>query len=496
MVRRQRVLCWVVAIAAVSAFYLLTQFATARLIGNDGHFHIQLSRSLLERGIPRQLPELAYTIWGEAYRDHHWLFHVASIPFALLPDIRVGAKLEAACFAALAALVFCWALTQLQARMRWCWVLLFCAGASDFLFRMQMARGLSLATAILLIVVVALLRQRYWLLFVAVWVNVWLYDSFLLVGLVTGLWWFSVRCTQDRWDWIGLRSIVAGFLCGSILNPYFPENFASYFFNLRRSLAPLGSIPISAEWHPANAWDMIVGSCPLVVTGLVLLVASTLVRKRNAEQSGTERVFLLLLGIAFVGLFARYRRMVDFAVPILLLGLAAYHRLVWERCSVVGRRRLSGLIAVVAVSGAGMVATRFCATNQPDEKYQCYLRAGEWLDRHLPAGALIFPTDWDDFPVLYFRAPQLRYVVGLDPYFMQRYDAALYQEYVAITRGEAAGPYAPRIVQAFRAHYVFTDTDEHQPFLRQFDREPGVYRVFNEPLCRVYTIRPDRALNQ
>src|SRR5690606_9573701 len=100
-----------------------------------------------------------------------------------------------------------------------------------------------------------------------------------------------------------------------------------------------------------------------------------------------------------------------------------------------------------------------------------YEHASWWLKNNTPAGSRVFQTDWDDFPRLFYYNTHNTYLVGLDPTYLQLYDAGLYDLWTAITRGDVAAP-SQTIATTFGARYVHTDLD-HQDFLDTAARDPG-----------------------
>lgn len=489
--KRREVTATLLAALALAAFYFSTQFATSRIIANDGHFHIRYSQLLLERGFPDHLPELRYTIWNDAYRDHQFLFHALLVPFSLLPDITIGAKASAALFATIAGLAFFWALTVLRARSRWFWLVLFAAGSAGFLFRIQLPRVQSLALALLLVVIIALLTRRTILLFAAAFINVWLYDSFLLLGAVGLAWIASVRIASDRWEIKPVIVLLLGLSAGIVINPFFPQNFASSWFHIQRILAPIAGVPLPSEWQSEPTVSLLINNAPIVIVALGLaFLAISARRKEPPLRAGqrTEPLFFLILALFFLALLFCSRRFIEYAPPIILLLLAVIHRDRWPAVVPRHRRWCAFAAAGVAVVGGTMNTIGFIRETQTDATYRCCMDAGIWIDRNVPKGELVFTTDWDDFPPLYFNAPDVRYAVGMDPLLTIRHDPELWRLYAGVTLGEHQGPYAPIIADRFDARYVFSDA-WHGPFIEKFDQEPGVYRVFTQRECRIYEIR-------
>ena len=59
--------------------------------------------------------------------------------------------------------------------------------------------------------------------------------------------------------------------------------------------------------------------------------------------------------------------------------------------------------------------SRDIASSEPHDTY----RAGaEWMRANVPAGQIVFNTDWDDFPRLFYYDPTHNYVSGLDPTYL------------------------------------------------------------------------------
>jgi hypothetical protein len=106
-----------------------------------------------------------------------------------------------------------------------------------------------------------------------------------------------------------------------------------------------------------------------------------------------------------------------------------------------------------------------------------YRGAGEWLAANTEAGARVFNTDWDDFPMLFYYSPQNTYVAGLDPTYLHDKDAELWGIYANITLGRERQA-APLIRQRFGAEYVFTD-NQHSDFLDKA-RASGSFQIVYE----------------
>jgi hypothetical protein len=123
---------------------------------------------------------------------------------------------------------------------------------------------------------------------------------------------------------------------------------------------------------------------------------------------------------------------------------------------------------------------------QKSKPYNLYAGASAWLARNTLAGERVFQTDWDDFPRLFFYNTHNTYLAGLDPTYMQLYDASLYDTWVKITRGEVERP-SQVIASRFSAHYVHSDLN-HKNFLRLAAEDPGFKEVYRDDQAVVYEI--------
>ena len=118
--------------------------------------------------------------------------------------------------------------------------------------------------------------------------------------------------------------------------------------------------------------------------------------------------------------------------------------------------------------------------------YNLYEGSSAWLAENTAEGELIFQTDWDDFPRLFFYNTRNTYLAGLDPTYLQIYDADLYKEWVSITRGEVENP-SSIIRSRFGSHYVISDLD-HGDFIKQAENDPDMREVYRDEQSVVFEV--------
>ena len=100
---------------------------------------------------------------------------------------------------------------------------------------------------------------------------------------------------------------------------------------------------------------------------------------------------------------------------------------------------------------------------------------------------MVFQTDWDDFPRLFFYNQHNRYLVGLDPTFMQGANPALYDEWVALTQGRGEN-FAKAIQNDFGATYILSD-HQHRDFLRRAAHDPQMREVYRDDDAVIFAIQ-------
>ena len=135
-----------------------------------------------------------------------------------------------------------------------------------------------------------------------------------------------------------------------------------------------------------------------------------------------------------------------------------------------------------------------------------YYRGGmEWLSKNADKGELVFNTDWDDFPKLFFYNPDFAYVSGLDPTYLVDKNHEQPDLYARLTiakdlKDEEAANLGPLIRDNFCtgegeqrrcARYVFTD-HEHEDFYNDALDSGWFDEVYSDDDCAVLRIREQK----
>lgn len=487
-----------VALLLVAAVFLSIQTATRSIIGVDGYYHIKVARLIREQGPRIDFPWLRFTILNEnAYSDHHLLFHLLQAPFTFL-DLALAAKIGAFIFATLGLWGFYLFMASSGVRWPLAWLAILLAVTPAFLWRHSMARPQSLA---LLLMVAALWlifeRRQRWLVPLG-FVSAWLFDGFVLPLIMPLAAMAATLLLERRLAWRPLAYLTLGTALGLLLHPYVPHNlvFTSLHLLPKTGLFGQQEVSVGAEWYRYSGQGFAnrVGTPFFVMlVGLVPM----LVRLWRRERPDAGSLTLTLVGIAFLALQVRSRRIVDY-FPAFAVLLAAWN---WsfvglpfacEAPRALRRWRVWLAIPVALLLAVWLIWTvnlaRQDAANAPrNAQLEAYREASRWLETNTARGSLVFNTDWDDFPQLFFWNTHNVYVVGLDATFMSLYDAELYQVWRSISSGSMPNP-STVLRERFGAEHVFSDT-RHAAFLRQAAADSALEQVFRSPAAVVFRVR-------
>ena len=494
MQKRTLLLLPLVLLALFMAGMAVIQFATADMPDNDGFYHIKLAWLMRTEGLKPAFTWLPLSILNQnEFYDHHFLFHVALIPFTF-GDLRIGAKWAAVIFASLAFLAI-WVLFHRQrVPFAWLWALGLLGISDAFLYRMSVTRAQSLSLAVLALAFAWLLEGKYKHLAILSFIYVWLYNAFPLMLALAVLHLIAVALIKHRLELRPLLYVTAGMILGLIINPYFPENIIFSYRHMLPKLADATSVRVGNEWFPYETKQLLDNSLP----ALVAFASGALALGLSTRKMDVRTAFALLTSLLFGLMLFQARRFVEYFPPFALI----FATFAWTPLfpalsdsipstdsppSRFNLRNLPVLLLslIVAVSIARSIPPARAALGG-SKPYDLYAGASAWLEENTEAGARVFQTDWDDFPRLFFYNTHNTYLVGLDPTYMQLYDADLYDLWVDITQGDVEEP-SELIASIFASQYVHTDLN-HGDFLQVAAQDPGLEEVYRDDQAVIFKV--------
>jgi hypothetical protein len=474
----------------------LIQFATPDMPDNDGFYHIKLAWLMRTEGLKPAFPYLPLSILNEnEFYDHHFLFHVALIPFTF-GDLRIGAKWAAVTFASLAFLAVWYLFQRQRVPYAWLWAFGLLGISEAFLFRMSITRAQSLSLGMLALGYAWLLERKYKPLAVLGFIYVWMYDAFPLLIALAALHFLAVALTERRFEFRPLLYTCAGILLGMIVNPYFPDNLIFSYHHMMPKLADATSVRVGNEWYPYDTKQLLDNSLP----ALVAFASGALALGLAGRKMDARTALGLLVSLLFGLMLFQARRFVEYFPPFAMIFAAFAWTPLFESKPAVPSAASSRfpyvslfqsyfpvtmLSLVVAISIAGSISPARTALDR-SKPYGLYANASLWLEKNTPANARVFQTDWDDFPRLFYYNTHNTYLIGLDPTYLQLYDADLYDLWVDITQGDVANP-SQVIATTFDSRYIHTDLN-HEGFLQVAAEDPGLKEVYRDDQAVIFEV--------
>ena len=522
-----RVIQFVVGAIAIGLIFWQLQFSTDAICCGDfdGYYHIRWTRelwaSIKSNAFPPAFPWLPLTTLNpKDYVDHHLLFHIIQIPFAAVSNPRLGAKIASAFFGGLAVLSCYWLLFRYRIRYPLVWLVGLLGCSAPFLFRMNMAKAPPLAIVFLVIAVHLFFQRKYALLLPLALVFTWTYDLFVLLIMATVFWVVTIAITEGRFEWRPLVFVLAGCAAGLIINPYFPKNLLQLAEHMKIKLTVSDfDTKVGSEWYPYDSWEFLGNSavaCIAMFVGYVTLEPS---ERRRAHYP----IFFLLLSTALMIMTARWKRIAEYWPPFAVL-FASFTLQPWlegyrpyltrlpkevleELKPFLDRegmpppkkeRDFRDLLRTIAMSVLALILSGFLSMNLrstmreigQSESHDHYRAGAEWLRANVPPGQIIFNTDWDDFPRLFYYDSSHYYVSGLDPSYLYEKNPDLSRHYERITLGQEEN-LAEIIRDRFGARYVFSDNNHHDFF--ENARVSGWFDiVYEDTECTIMYIRDQK----
>jgi hypothetical protein len=523
-----RILQLLIGAIAIGVIFWQLQFSTNAICCGDfdGYYHIKWTRTLWQSiksgSFPPAFPWLPLTtLNSKDYVDHHLLFHIFQIPFAAASDPRLGAKIASALFGSLAVFSCYWLLLHYRVRYALLWLIALLGSSAPFIFRMNMAKAPPLAIVYLVIAIHLFFKRKYWPLLPIALVFTWTYDLFVLLIMAAVFWVATIAITEKRFEWRPLVFVVAGCALGLIVNPYFPHNLQLLVEHAKIKLTASDfNTKVGSEWYPYNSWEFLGNSAVACIAMLVGYIAFEPSERRRAHYP----IFFLLLSTALLIMTARWKRIAEYWPPFAVL-FAGFSLQPWlegyrpyltrlppdvieelkpfldrqgESPAVAKESDIRTMVRAFVLGIVTVVLCGFLALNLRSEIIEIrqsethnYYRAGaEWMRKNVPAGQLVFNTDWDDFPRLFYFDETHYYVSGLDPSYLYDRNPQLSELYDRITTGVEEDP-GPLIRDNFGSRYVFSDNSHHDFF--DHARASGWFDiVYEDTQCTIMYIRDEK----
>lgn len=481
------------ALVLILALMGWIQFGGPAILDNDGYYHIRWAAMLRENWphLPafKNLP--LTTLNEQDYVDHHYLFHVLLIPFTF-GDLRIGAKLAAIVFSSIGMASLFALLVSWRVRYRWLWLAPLVAGSEHFLYRMSMTRAPALSLVFLGLGTYLILNRKHIWLGILSFIFVWSYSLFPMILGFALVYSIAVYVSQRRFDFWGAVASSIGIIAGLVINPYFPKNLSLLREHLLMKYSSTYPVAVGVEWDPYDSWAMVGISAVAFIVFLVGLTAFEYRRRVN----DLKPLFFLIVSVLLLIMTFKARRFIEYWPPFAVL-FAAFT--ISPRLESVNfawlariRDRVIAAIAAAAVTAAAILWMGWCVwTSREDVKSETdpytYRGASEWIAKNVPTGSMIFNTNWDAFPALFYYNPNYAYVSGLDPTYLYNRDRKLWEVYESINNSEEENG-AKVIKERFGADYAVTGNGDSD-FLTNARNDENFEVVFEDREAVVLRVR-------
>ena len=516
------------AVAIGLVFWWLQYSTGAICCGDfDGYYHIKWSRLLWDNMRAGHFwpPSFIWlpltTLNPRDYVDHHLLYHIILIPFTWFRDLQTGAKIAAIIFSSLAVFSCYWLIVRYEIRYRLIWLLALLASSAPFLYRLNMGKAPPFAIIFLAIGIYLLFERKFWPLLPLAFVFALTYDMFVLLVVAAIIWTVVIAWTEERFEWRPIAWVALGSLLGLVINPYFPHNLYLFYEHARvKIVAGDFGTSVGQEWYPYNTHEFVANCLVALAAMLAGYLAFGGIDRKRSERP----LFFLILSTVLMLMTARWKRFAEYFPPFAVLFAAFTLEELWRGRAVFthlpqdvladlqpfldrqesgaaskeSRNQESwkmvklGFVAVILGLALFLNVYRTAKDIREGDPRDYYAKGAAWMRANIPPGEMVFNTDWDDFPRLFFYDPTHRYVSGLDPTYLLDKDRSLSDLYVKITTGDEEDP-GPLIRDRFGARWVFSDNKDHEGFYDNALRSGWFDRVYEDSDCGVLHIRDQKA---
>ncbi len=454
--------------ASAIAFIHVRTWSPDTDLSIDAPYHIGMADLFSDAALRRRFSWTRLSIWHEQFYDKELGFH------ALLSGIRRWAGLfgysgerppfvlETAVLLLMYMGTLTWALLRLGVKRPAPFIVLGVLACPLFCVRINMVRPHVLSIILTMLTTVRLAAAErdppFWpvagfgVLFAYCHSN----PHFIL---------FPAGCyamvTLKQHGWRALRpcaGAVAGVLAGLTIHPQVPNTFLVWKIQCIDVVwqALSGSVPVRGplEFGALSPLQMFHNGLLPVMVGAC--VAGMLPGARWRRMPHANRLVAAMMLVAFAAFFLA-GRVIEYALPsaVLMLGLVcedlfSQRREAFHAAAAAGVFVVCGLLVPLHVDffrGGHFTMPRQFAV---------------WARANVVPGTYIANLRFEDFPGLFFCAPEFVYSYGLDPMFMY---AAHPEEAIVVdrtTRPDSAPPEADVLRRAVRTRYVFVSDRYHK----------------------------------
>ena len=508
-------------LALVMSFYY-GQIQWNNFIGDpDGFYHAKLAKLLSQGVLIKNLPWMQFSTLKDNFTDHQLLYHIILSPFTIIFPPLLAVKIATVTFAVAMILTFYWFLKKFKIP----WPLVFALAfllLNGLNFRISLIKVNSLSLLIVYLLIYALFKQKYQLSTLLGILFVWLYGGWPLAILILIVYIISAKIHQqlakhklkifinqiirvispwERKPRLLKTSLylIAGLIAGLIINPYWPQNIYFYY----QQFLQIGVVNMGGQFNVGNEWygvtfSQIFSSSPHLLLAALLALSILFL---NIKKSSHLSIFSFLMAFGFLLLTLKSKRYIEYCLPFTLLFTASAVKDIneffdrkkylkkWQQLSSKTRVYLMItltciLIMIMPLTYDKLLNVRLSGNYEKGQ----FVPASRWLEANTPKNSIVFHSDWDEWPILFYNSLHNYYIIGLDPTFMENYDANLHRLYRELTYGNISYKPARYIKNNFQAQYIFVDKSGHDQLIKNLSTDKEAKEVYQDNQTIIYKI--------
>ena len=503
------------AVFMLAFFVFLAIQSYPTFLDPDSFYHLKMIKLIGEQGPVFNFPWLQFTVLKDYYIDHHFLYHVAGIPFVKLMGDFTGYKFYTILLNTL--LIFGCYLFFKKEKIRYAEIfILILLSSQGFIFRISLAKASSFSLILLFLGIYCLFKRKNIWLFIISWLYAWSYGGFLLIWAITCFYIladsiysafivkhpeclkfvqklklvmkniFSIPNLK-----LGLASFL-GVILGVVVNPYFPKNLNFIWEQLVQIglINYIGKVNVGGEWYPYKLTDLLLnGGVAFIVLIFVAAFFILTIKKQKIPS-----IFFLLTTLFFLVFTIKSKRYIEYLMPFMVFFLAYAATFTLANINLGQKikelRQMNKIIAVLLNSVILIVVIFFPLVIVKDIggvyrdfrrgiSFSSFKGISGYLLKNSQPGEIIMQTDWDDWPMLFYQNSKNYYIVGLDPTFMYNYDPKLYQLFADITMAKVSNNISQQVKDNFKASYFIVDKDRDQ-LNKYLQADSGFVNVYED----------------
>jgi hypothetical protein len=395
----------------------------------DSFYHVGMADQGCGFCAGKTVPQLTLSVWENSFSDKELLYHfilsgVRSFQRFLNIDLSPPFNIPALFFSLLLILCFVFAAYSFNVRHIWFFACLLVCVSPNFTNRIIMLRPHVLSIGIMLLSCVwcykAFLERKYYLfIFASGFIFSWTYSNphFLLFPAFV----FAAVFFRNKGFSVVAVPILAGLgiLAGYVFHPQFPDTLYNWKIQcwdvvvqiLNGDKAPVG---LGVEFRPFGFDKVILNYALFFIFGLSLFFLYDLKKWPFFRLNKTASAFFIMSCAAITGVFISGRA-IEYACPFAVMSFALVIR-EFRRSDIFMKRfvycALFSLLFLFIFNGVWQFHHLKKKGFLPPDNFIAWTKNAGFQN-----GIVIANLCWSDFPILFYSAPEYRYLSGMDPMF-------------------------------------------------------------------------------